>query len=239
LKKIIFSLAMKGLLLYIAEYSVIYEFNKGVLTMDISKQEAQGSLDQIQAAVSQTRKRIAAGSTAPLLILWGAIWFVAYLGTYLTYLFNFEPYCLRLTHRVSIGIHIAAGLCWMVLVPIGIAASWIIGVRRAPVKSPHNKRFGFSGLILFVYAGVWLALLWPWNDYQISAFLASIPMFAYVMMGLWWADRVLLWLGIVVTLLIIVGFFLFHFQPAFWLWMAVLGGGALAGTGLYIRKAWR
>jgi len=205
--------------------------------MDVSKQEARDSLDQIQAAVSQTRKRIAAGSTAPLLILWGAIWFVAYLGTYLSYLFNFEFYCLRLTHRVSIGIHFA-GLCWMVLVLIGVAASWIIGVRRAPVKSPHNRRWGFCWLILFVYAGVWLALLWPWNEYQINAFLASIPMFAYVVMGLW-ADRVLLWLGIAVTLLIIVGFFLFHFQPAFWLWMAILGGGALAGTGLYIRKAWR
>jgi len=210
---------------------------KEFLTMDISKQEAQGSLDQIQAAVSQTRKRIAAGSTAPLLILWGAIWFVAYLVTYLSYPFEFELYCLRLTHRVSIGIHIA-GLCWLVLVLIGMGASWIIGVRRAPVKSPHNKRWGFCWLILFVYAGVWLALLWPWNEYQINAFLASLPMFAYVVMGLW-ADRVLLWLGIVVTLLIIAGFFLFLFQPAFWLWMAILGGGALAGTGLYIRKAWR
>ena len=114
--------------------------------MDVSKQEAQDSLEQIQAVVNQTRKRIAAGSTGPLLILWGAIWFIAYIGTYLSYLFNFELYCLRLTHRVSVGIHIA-GLCWMVLVLIGVAASWIIGVRRAPVKSPHNKRWGFYWLI--------------------------------------------------------------------------------------------
>ncbi len=205
--------------------------------MDVSKEQAEGSLGQVQAVTVQTRRKIAAGSTAPLLILWGAIWFVAYLGTYVADLLEFKIYCFRLTSRISIGIH-AAGMCWMVLIPIGMVASWIIGVSKAPVKSPHNKRFGFSWLILFIYAILWLTLLWPWNEYQMSAFLASIPMFAYIVMGLW-ADRVLLWLGIVVTLLIIVGFFLFYLQPAFWLWMAVLGGGTLGGTGLYIRKAWR
>ena len=205
--------------------------------MNVSKDDAQSYLEQIQATFGQTKKKIAAGSTAPLLILWGAIWFVAYLGTYVADLLEFKVYCFRLTSRISIGIH-TAGLCWMVLVPIGMVASWIIGVSRAPVKSPHNKRFGFSWLILFIYAILWLTLLWPWNEYQINAFLASIPMFSYVVMGLW-ADRLLFWLGLVVTLLIIVGFFLFHYQPLFWLWMAILGGGALAGTGLYIRKAWR
>lgn len=205
--------------------------------MNISREDARDSLARIHETFSQTKKKIASSSTAPLLMLWGAIWFVAYLGTYVSYLLEFKVYCFRLTSRVTVDIDIA-GMCWMVLVPIGIAASWIIGVRRAPVKSPQNKRFGFSWLILFIYAVIWLALLWPWNEYQISAFLASIPMFAYVVMGLW-ADRVLLWLGIVVTLLIIVGFFLFPFQPVFWLFMAVLGGGTLLGTGLYIRLRWR
>jgi hypothetical protein len=205
--------------------------------MDVSKDDAQYYLEQIHEIFGDTKKKIAAGSTAPLLIIWGAIWFIAYIGTYVGYLLEFKSYCFRLTSRISIGIH-PSGLCWMVLVAIGIVASWIFGVRRAPVKSPHNKRFGLNWLILFIYAILWLTLLWPWNEYQINAFMASIPMFAYVVMGLW-ADRVLLWLGIVVTLLIIIGFFLFHFQPAFWLWMAILGGGALAGTGLYIRKAWR
>ena len=205
--------------------------------MNISQEDARESLAQIHETFSQTKKKIASSSTAPLLILWGAIWFVAYLGTYVAYLLEFKAYCFRLTSRVTVDIDIA-GMCWMVLVPIGIAASWIIGVRSAPVKSPQNKRFGFSWLILSIYGSVWLALLWPWNEYQISAFIASLAMFAYVVMGLW-ADRVLLWLGLVVTLLIIVGFFLFHYQPLFWLWMAILGGGALAGTGLYIRKAWR
>jgi hypothetical protein len=205
--------------------------------MDTSKEEARYYLEQIHEILSHTKKKIAAGSTAPLLIIWGGIWFVAYLVAYLCHLLDFNKiYTLRLTDRISVGTDIA-GLTWTVLVPIGIAASWIVGVRKSPTRSPHNKRWGLCFLIIFVYGGLWLALLWPWNEYQANAFVASLPMFAYVIMGLW-ADRVLLWLGIVVTLLIIVGFFLLHLQPLFWLWMAVLGGGTLGGTGLYIRVRW-
>ncbi|MHC4618242.1 MAG: hypothetical protein ACYTEQ_10870, partial [Planctomycetota bacterium] len=63
-------------------------------------------------------------------------------------------------------------------------------------------------------------------------------MFAYVVTG-FWVDRVLLWLGVVVTLVILFCFYLFLSHPAFWLSMALLGGGTLAGTGLYIRLRWR
>ncbi|HUT30251.1 MAG TPA: hypothetical protein VMX13_10705 [Sedimentisphaerales bacterium] len=205
--------------------------------MDMTRQEARDSLDQIRAVVNQTRRKLAAGSTAPALIVWGAIWFIAYLGTYMSYLLGSPSYFVQLSDHINIGINMA-GLCWLLLIPIGVAASWFIEVRRAPTKRQHNKRWGLCFLVLFVYAGVWLALLRPWNEYQMSAFLASVPMFAYILAGVW-ADRVLLWVGVVVTLLILFGFFLLHFQPLFWLWMAVLGGGTLAGTGLYIRLCWR
>jgi hypothetical protein len=207
--------------------------------MDISREQAQSYLEQIQAVSEQTKKRIAAGSTAPQLILWGAIWFIAYIVTYLSYLLGFETYSYsaRLTDRISMGINIA-GLCWLALIPIGIAASWILAVRKSPTKSAHDRRWGFCWLILFVYGGVWLALLRPSNEYQTSAFFASLAMFAYVVTG-FWVDRVLLWLGIVVTLVILFCFYLFLSHPVFWLSMALLGGGTLAGTGLYIRLRWR
>jgi hypothetical protein len=205
--------------------------------MEMTRQEAQDSLDQIRDVVNQTRRKIAAGSTAPALIIWGVIWFIAYLGTYLSCLFKSPSYCVQVTDRISVGID-AAGMCWLLLIPIGVAATWFIEVRKGPTKSKHNKRYGLCFFILFVYAGVWLALLTPWNEYQMSAFLASVPMFAYIVMGIW-ADRVLLWVGVAVTLLILFGFFILHLQPAFWLWMAALGGGTLAGTGLYIRVRWR
>ncbi len=205
--------------------------------MEISKEQAQDSLNQIENAAVQTRRKIAASSAGPILIIWGTIWFVAYLGTYLSYFFEWHVYRLPIGNRISADFSIAS-LVWPVLIVIGVAASWFISTRKAPTRNVHNKRFGFTWLILFVYSNVWLVLLTPWHEYQISAFAASLPMFAYIIMGLW-MDRFLLWLGVVVTLLIIAGFFLFHFHPLFWLWMAVLGGGTLAGTGFYIQIRWR
>ncbi len=205
--------------------------------MEISKQQAQDSLDQIKNVTVQTRRKIAASSAGPILIIWGAIWFVAYLGTYLSYLVEWKGYQLKIGDHFSASFGITS-LIWSVLVVIGVAASWFIGTRKVPTRNVHNKRLFFTMLILFVYSNVWLVLLAPWNEYQISAFAASLPMFAYIIMGLW-MDRLLLWLGVVVTLLIIAGFFLFHFHPLFWLWMAVLGGGTLGGTGLYIHIRWR
>jgi hypothetical protein len=69
-----------------------------------------------------------------------------------------------------------------------------------------------------------------------GAIQATIPMFAYVVMGLW-LDHFILWIGLAVTALTLVG--LFFLQPYFWLWMAVTGGGMLLGTGLYIRYQWK
>ena len=199
--------------------------------MDLSKEEAQDSLNQIEAVFARTRKAIASGSASALLILWGAIWVAGYLSIY-----AFTPRAAEAPEYPRFSLILT--IIWAVLILIGVVDSWIIGVRKSPTKSPHNQRLGFFWFFLFVYANVWLVLLWPWNHYQMQAFVAALVMFAYVVMGLWF-DRFLLWLGLAVTTLIVLGYFLFLFQPTFWLWMAVMGGGTLMTTGLYIRKAWR
>ena len=47
--------------------------------MDISKEEAKESLDQIQAMATRTRQTIAASYDSSLLIMWGVIWIAAFL----------------------------------------------------------------------------------------------------------------------------------------------------------------
>lgn len=204
--------------------------------MDISKEEAQKSLRQIQTVLKQSRRKFAASATGPILIMWGLIWILGYL---ITYAYDIEILKPSIWSFYRVTIHDAElFFVWTFLTLGGFVATWLICKLKEPVKSPHDKRFFFFWLFLFVYADIWLALLWPWNLYQMSAFVATLVMFAYVVMGLWF-DKFLLWLGLAVTGLIVLGFFLFPSQPAFWLWLATAGGGTLAGTGLYIKICWR
>jgi hypothetical protein len=61
-------------------------------------------------------------------------------------------------------------------------------------------------------------------------------MLCYVIAGIWF-DLYLLWLGLIIAALILVG--LFVFSAFFWLWIAVFGGGTLILTGVYVRYFWR
>ena len=71
---------------------------------------------------------------------------------------------------------------------------------------------------------------------SLYAYTCLIVMQAYVVAGLW-TDSYLLWIGIIVSALILVGLFLF--PAVFWIWMAVFGGGSLVATGFYVRYFWR
>ena len=62
-------------------------------------------------------------------------------------------------------------------------------------------------------------------------------MFAYVILGLWLEARFLIWLGLAVTGLTAVGYFLL--PSYFYLWMAPMGGGALFVTGWYVNRFWK
>lgn len=226
LKKIHFSLAMEGFVLYATEYSVIYELNKGVLTMDISKQEAQDSLDQIQTVVNHTRRTIASTYTSPLLILWGLIWIAAFMGSHFS---------------IAGGYHL-----WTVLDSIGVICTFLICWRlfrsANPTKSPAARKFGLRiflfWTLLFIYIYIWLSIVSPLTGLQLNAFICTAIMFAYIVKGLWLECYHLVWLGLVVTCTTLIGFYLI--PPNYYcLWMAPTAGGAILGTGLYIRLFWK
>ena len=195
--------------------------------MDVSKEEAQKSLGQIQDTVQRTKKMLAYAGGDTLFIVWGVIWGLGYLGT-----------------------HFLPLLCqwiWLVLVAAGFIISVIVGRRGMPVRSSAGKNIAWFWLLLYLYLSLWIALLFPFIKVRgheqsqmfwrhMSAILATAPMFAYVVMGLWLA-RFMIWIGLAVTALTLLG--LFVIQPYFWLWMAAAGGGTLIGTGLFIRNRWR
>lgn len=194
------------------------------MSQDVTSKSAQRSLDDIEDTIAQARY-FAAAAASPILYLWGGVWVAAY-G-----LCQFFPDL--------------SGQIWAILCTLGGVGTGILS-RNAPVRSESDARFGISWIILFAFAAVWFAVLIPWEqlkhfDYSerqrsMGAYGATLAMFAYVMMGLWW-DRFFMWLGLAVTALTLVGYFA---VPAYFnLWMAVFGGGLLLASGLLIKRRWK
>jgi hypothetical protein len=198
----------------------------------VTREEAQSSLAEIDRVMTATRRSIGASRSGPVVILWGIIWVVGYTGT------QFFPH--------------AASPLWLLLNLVGVAGSIFMGswFRQSPVRQPGLWRHGVAWLILFAYAAVWIQLLGPWELSQnpiwtsyfpivmrkMAAFIATVPMCAYVIAGLW-LDRFFIWLGALVTVATLVGFY--HAGAYFYLWMAVTGGGSLIVGGVFIRKFWK
>lgn len=190
--------------------------------MEISKEEARNSLDQIESMATRTRQTIAASYDSGLLIMWGLICIAAFLGTH-----YFGAW---------------AWYIWMILAGIGCAVTlvvcWYQFHRAKPVKVPAGERLGWRIFwfwsLLFGYIFMWLAILRPYRAIQLNAFICTAVMFAYVVMGLWLKSYYMLWLGLLVTCITLVG--LYVIPPSYYcLWMAPTGGAAFLATGLYIR----
>jgi MFS family permease len=191
--------------------------------MNVSNEEAQASLAAIKNTMVRTRKAVAATYSSPLLILWGLLWAGAYSATHF-----YVEY---------------ASWIFGVMAGIGLVGSfpvWLQVKRRLPVREPAeeklNWRMGGLWCLLFIYISVWLNLLHPVNGMQINAFIVTTVMFAYIVIGLWFAAYFMVWLGLTVTATTLVGFFIL--TPYYCLWMAVTAGGLLLGTGLYLRIRW-
>lgn len=194
--------------------------------MEITQKEAQNALSTIQDGIAQTRKAIASSYDSGLLIMWGLIWFTAFI----------------LTHFFLAW----AWLIWIGLCGMGSIVTLWVGWRQFrsanPVKIPATEKIGWRifwfWALLFVYIFLWLAILKPRHGIQVNAFICTAIMFAYVVTGLWSKSFYMLWLGLAVTCTTLIGFYLI---PPSWycLWMAPTAGGALLGTGLYIRFCWR
>ena len=192
--------------------------------------EARAARGEIELTAAKVRRVIAQGHAAPQLILWGCIWIAGFGYT------QFFP-----AH---------ASLGWLVLDLGGFSGSWFLLARRQSLMEKRgDPRIFLFWVALVSYGLIWMLLLvkFPENNQanaefiagmsrRIVAYWATVPMFAYVVAGMF-LDRFFAWLGIVVTILTLVGLDLAG--NYFCLWVAFTGGGALILSGLFIRKFWR
>ena len=188
--------------------------------MDMTRNEAQHSLETIHRVQSEIRRTLARGGAPMYMMLWGAIWFFGYLGSYFL--------------KPDI-----AGNLWLALVAIGFVLSFVIGWRISTrVRVPgYGARIGLFWLFWLLYTMliIWLGRF-DSDPILMSLFISIMAMFGYVVMGLWmWTP--LTWIGLGVTAIIVLAYLLI---PAYInLAMAVLGGGTLFFSGLYIYREWR
>jgi len=188
--------------------------------MEISEQDARQSLTAINKAAHDTARSVAGCYAGPILVLWGVVMAAAYLGTH---------FFMRWAWHI-----------WMVLDAVGLAGTILICLaqfRRARATKYRNaghvgwRIFCFWSAI-FGYMFIWLCLMKPYSGLQLNAFIVTVVMFAYVMMGLYEGARFLLWLGLAVTVLTLVGVYIIP-HKFYCLWMAPGAGGALLLTGIY------
>ncbi|HTB62416.1 MAG TPA: hypothetical protein VK737_02410 [Opitutales bacterium] len=200
-------------------------------TFPPSRDEAHAALAEVNHVLATTRLAIAQGPTASILILWGVIWLIADVAT---------QFDLQTVHWL-----------WPMLDIVGMLATWWLTTRhRVHVRQPGMWRLGVFWVVLFLYAGLWLCLLLPgdlpfnsnlWGNGElafrhITAFAHTVPMFAYIVIGLWFG-RFLIWLGVLVTVLIVAGLWLV--PGYYYLWLGLTGGGSLIVAGLFIKKFWK
>jgi hypothetical protein len=191
---------------------------------NITQEDAQASLSTVHNVMNQTSRAIASTYANPALILWGALWVIAFTASH---------FYLAYAYHIFMVMGVIGGT--------GTALIFRVFHSRAPVKEVSSRRMGWRiavfWILLIVYVIIWLSLLAPFNGMQCNAFICTAFMFAYIVMGLLFDSRFMIVLGIIVTIATLVGFY--FLKPYYCLWMAVMGGGAIFGTGLYIRLKWR
>jgi len=192
--------------------------------MNVSQEDAHEALSAVKNVMVQTRKAIASSYASDLLIMWGLLWIGAFIAShfYLAYAFY-----------IFISMSVVGGL--------GTAVIYQVFRSKASLNDTSFQKVGWRmflfWIFLFGYLIIWLCLLAPFSGLQCNAFICTAIMFAYIVIGLWFGSYFMVLLGLAVTAATLVGFYLL--TPYYCLWMASMGGGALLGTGLYIRLRWR
>jgi hypothetical protein len=190
--------------------------------MQVNANEAEEALAMIHAMAQKMHRAVADGEVHNFFILWGVIWFIGFLGS------QFLP-------------GKTAGWMWMGLDILGGLASAAIGLwlnqRVRDTASPtFAKRLGFFWLALFAYCALTIWIAWPLHGKQVAMIIIFFAMLGYLAMSFLLSISAVR-LALFVTILACGTYFLL---PAyFYLCMALLGGGTMVGSGLYIRSKWR
>ena len=193
--------------------------------MNVTRDEAARALEEIGQAKTRISRLSLYAELAPSFMLWGLIWLAANLVT------EFRPQY--------------AAMAWQVgTLLIGAPLTLYFTVRQARRSGARIRQAGgdakalgtrmaLLGVIGWACFASIIAVTAPLNARQVDAFISLFFAFAYAIGGVWGGWR-LIAIGAVTAAAILFGYFELH--QHFYLWMGVVGGGALLGGGLWLRK---
>jgi hypothetical protein len=204
--------------------------------MPISTDEAGRALADADAARDRAQRWYRFKGPDLLYMIWGAVWVIGFTSQ------QFLPATQLRFGNFTTPLN---ALPWSILTPPAILATFLVIKYGLVVTGPEGKRIGIFWGLLYGYFYLWMFLLHPLffnvNQFYSSpnaiAVVTTIPMFAYVVMGLWGCGNYMIWLGLSVTVLTVIG--LLFVTAWFYLWMALFGGGALFLAGILARRQWR
>jgi len=187
--------------------------------MNLTSEEAQAGLDVIRQAQNRFKKAIASGYTSHLFILWGMICILGFTTL------QISPYW---------GGWFYASLDIVgIILTILIARHW---PTRSASQSDTSQQIHRVWPALLIFAFIWALILKPTGSMQACAYVCTVCGFAYVLIGILCRVPLMIWLGNIITLLILIGYY--GLPTYFYAWTALFAGGTVLGTGLYIRR-WR
>ena len=182
----------------------------------IDSQQASEALAEINEMARRVRQSRIYNLASLMLIMWGALVFAGYLGSFL-----WPRY---------------AGYFWIVLNVAGIAGSFAIsavGYPRTGVRT-FDLRALIAFLLFFAFGFLCTSVLGHFTPRQMGAFWPIYFMLLYIIAGLW-VGYAFVVIGLGISVLALVGYF--FIGEWFDLWMAFVDGGGLMLGGLWMRRS--
>jgi hypothetical protein len=181
----------------------------------IDSQQASEALADINEMTRRVRQSRIYNLASLMLIMWGALVFAGYLGSFLLPRY--------------------AGYFWIALNLAGVAGSFAISAIGYPKTG--IRTFDFRMLIAFVlffaFGFLCTSVLGNFTPRQMGAFWPIYFMLLYIIAGLW-IGHAFVAIGLAISGLALVGYF--FVGGWFDLWMAFVDGGGLMVGGLWMRR---
>lgn len=189
--------------------------------MNISPNEAEEVLADIQKTAQKTRRSVASSGVYIFLTITGAIWLVGFLANQF------------LSGAVVV-------YTWVGISLLGSVLAILHGIRmsrrvRNSSYTLYAKRIVIFWLLLVLYGIAIITIARPSNGIQLTMIIILFILFGQLSMGLLFSFSFTWWV-LPITVLALAGYFLL--PGFFYLWMAVLVGGGMITFGVYIYMKW-